>query len=98
MEIRHCSFCGSRIEPGTGKMFVRRDGSVLYFESSKCERNFLKLRREPRRVLWTDKGREQKDQRIKFARELELKQQEVKSEKEPEVEEENKEELIENKG
>jgi large subunit ribosomal protein L24e len=68
-ETRHCSFCGSKIEFGTGKMYIKRDGSVLYFDNMKCEKNFLKLRREPRRVRWTEKGREEKAHRIKFSKE-----------------------------
>ncbi|MCL5681444.1 MAG: 50S ribosomal protein L24e [Candidatus Thermoplasmatota archaeon] len=68
MEIRYCSFCGAKLEPGTGKMFVRRDGSSLYFDTSKCERNYLKLKREPRDVLWTEEGREGRRQRATGAK------------------------------
>ncbi|MBI4415877.1 MAG: hypothetical protein HY557_02705 [Euryarchaeota archaeon] len=50
---RVCSFCGNEIEPGTGKMFVRKDGTVFFFCSSKCEKNLLDLRRVPRTVPWT---------------------------------------------
>src|SRR5437899_750381 len=50
---RTCSFCGNEIEPGTGKMFVRRDGTVFVFCSSKCERNLIDLGRVPRTVRWT---------------------------------------------
>ena len=50
---RPCSFCGNDIEPGTGKMFVRRDGTVFFFCSSKCEKNQLKLGRVGRTVRWT---------------------------------------------
>ncbi len=56
VEQRNCSFCGDAIEPGTGKMFVRRDGTVYYFCSTKCQSNF-KLGRVPRRVEWTAAGR-----------------------------------------
>ncbi|PXF53875.1 MAG: 50S ribosomal protein L24e [Candidatus Methanophagaceae archaeon] len=52
---RRCSFCNLPIEPGRGKMFVRRDGTVLYFCSSKCERNMIKLGRKSRRVKWAQK-------------------------------------------
>jgi len=52
---RVCSFCGSDIPPGTGKMFVKKDGAIFYFCSSKCQRNQLKLKRVPRRVRWTKK-------------------------------------------
>ncbi|MDD4299083.1 MAG: 50S ribosomal protein L24e [Methanomicrobium sp.] len=51
-----CSFCGEQIEPGTGKMFVKKDGSIFYFCSSKCQNNY-RLGRVPRRVAWTAAGR-----------------------------------------
>ncbi len=53
MEKRFCSFCGYEIEPGTGKMFVRKDGKILYFCSRKCEKNMLELKRNPRKLKWT---------------------------------------------
>jgi len=40
------------IEEGRGIMYVKRDGTVYYFCSSKCEKNMLKLRRNPRKVKW----------------------------------------------
>lgn len=55
VERRVCSFCGGEIEPGTGKMFVKNDGTVLRFCSSKCEKNMLDLGRVPRDVEWTRK-------------------------------------------
>ncbi len=33
---RTCSYCGSTIEPGTGLMYVLRNGQILWFCSSKC--------------------------------------------------------------
>jgi large subunit ribosomal protein L24e len=51
-----CSFCGGPVEPGTGKMFVKKDGTIFYFCSSKCENNH-KLGRVPRRVEWTKAGK-----------------------------------------
>jgi large subunit ribosomal protein L24e len=53
-----CSFCNDNIELGTGKMFVKNDGKVLYFCSSKCEKNMIKLKREPARVKWVTKKKE----------------------------------------
>ena len=55
METHVCSFCGREIEVGTGKMYVRRDGKVFYFCSGKCEKNMLKLKRNPRKLKWTRK-------------------------------------------
>ncbi|HDM43757.1 50S ribosomal protein L24e [Candidatus Woesearchaeota archaeon] len=50
-----CSFCGSKLKTGTGKMFVKRDGKILYFCSKKCEKNMLKLKRNPSKVKWVTK-------------------------------------------
>ena len=49
-----CSFCGTDIPPGTGLMYVQKDGKILYFCSRKCEKNMLKLGRKPRKVKWTN--------------------------------------------
>lgn len=43
-----CTFTGKEIPPGTGVMYVRKDGSILWFGSKKAEKNFLKLKRKPR--------------------------------------------------
>ena len=48
-----CSFCGKNIELGTGKIFVRKSGKILYFCSNKCEKNVFKLGRKPVNVRWT---------------------------------------------
>lgn len=48
-----CTFCGIVIPRGTGKMFVKKDAKILYFCSSKCEKNMLKLRRKPITTRWS---------------------------------------------
>jgi len=53
VEKRTCSFCGEEIEPGTGKILVRRDGKILHFCSRKCEKNMIVLKRNPRKLKWT---------------------------------------------
>jgi large subunit ribosomal protein L24e len=53
VETHNCSFCGNQLEPGTGKMFVKKDGTIFYFCSTKCQNN-QKLGRVPRRVQWTN--------------------------------------------
>ncbi|MDY6764925.1 MAG: 50S ribosomal protein L24e [Halobacteria archaeon] len=55
VETRECTFCGGEIEPGTGIMFVQRDGTIHYFCSSKCEKN-ADLGRVPRDIEWTEQG------------------------------------------
>ncbi|HLB70836.1 MAG: 50S ribosomal protein L24e [Candidatus Methanoperedens sp.] len=56
MEKRKCSFCGGGIEPGTGKLYARKDGTVFYFCSSKCQNN-SDLGRIPRKVKWAEASR-----------------------------------------
>lgn len=52
-ERRVCSFSGEEIEPGTGLMYVMRDGTVRWYKNSKARKNALKLKRNPRKVKWT---------------------------------------------
>ena len=48
-----CTFCEKNISTGKGKIFVRSDGRALNFCSNKCEKNMLKLKRNPRTTRWT---------------------------------------------
>jgi large subunit ribosomal protein L24e len=50
---RQCSFCAAEIEPGTGSMFVKRDGSVFHFCSGSCRKQQLHLGRVGHRFKWT---------------------------------------------
>lgn len=59
-----CSFCGSPIEAGTGKMYIRRDATVYHFCSSKCQRNQVELGRVNRHVRWTQAAEEHKSERV----------------------------------
>jgi large subunit ribosomal protein L24e len=52
-----CAFCGNEIPKGKGIMFVKADGTVLYFCSSKCRKNF-NLGRVGRKLKWTKAYRE----------------------------------------
>ncbi len=53
VEKRNCSFCGEDIEPGTGKMYVKKDGTVYTFCTNKCKKNRIDIGRVPRRTRWT---------------------------------------------
>jgi large subunit ribosomal protein L24e len=59
-----CTFCGDVLNPGTGKMYVQKDGKVLYFCTLKCEKNMLKLKRKPITTKWSGrfekKGKKEK--------------------------------------
>jgi large subunit ribosomal protein L24e len=50
---RQCSFCANEIEPGTGTMFIKRDGTVFHFCSSSCRKQQLHLGRVGHRLKWT---------------------------------------------
>jgi large subunit ribosomal protein L24e len=56
VEQHACNFCGAMLEPGTGKMFVKKDGTVFFFCSTKCQNNH-NLGRVSRRVQWTKAGK-----------------------------------------
>jgi len=51
--MRKCVYCGKEIPPGTGIVLVKNDGKMLWFCSSKCEKNMLKLKRDKRKLKWT---------------------------------------------
>jgi len=50
---RTCSFCAGEIEPGTGQLFVKRDGSLFAFCSSSCRKQQMGLGRVGHRLRWT---------------------------------------------
>jgi len=49
--MAQCSFCGQNFQY-EGKMFVLSSGKILYFCSSKCEKNH-NLGRKGREIRWT---------------------------------------------
>ncbi|MCL9816275.1 50S ribosomal protein L24e [Natronocalculus amylovorans] len=59
VETRTCDYSGEEIEPGTGTMYVKTDGTILHFKDSKAEKNYL-LGREARDLEWTEAGRRQR--------------------------------------
>ena len=60
--MENCTFCGYKIPPGTGKMYVRKDARILYFCSRRCEKNLLKLGRSPRNMTFTADAKKAKQQ------------------------------------
>jgi large subunit ribosomal protein L24e len=86
VEKRNCSFCGQAIEPGTGKMYVKKDGTVFNFCSNKCKKNNIGLGRVSRRTRWTTRYGEMKAStlnREKGAEEPEEKPKEEKPKAKP---------------
>ncbi|SDJ63317.1 large subunit ribosomal protein L24e [Halovenus aranensis] len=51
VQERTCDYTGEEIEPGTGKMYVKTDGTILWFKDAKAEKNYF-LGRESRDLEW----------------------------------------------
>lgn len=49
-----CTFCGKDEKPYKGTHLITNKGETNYFCSSKCLRNSVKLRRDKRKVRWTE--------------------------------------------
>ena len=64
VEQKLCSFCGDSIEPGTGRLFVRKDGVTFSFCSNKCFKNMMVLKRFPRDTRWTAQYKRDKEVRL----------------------------------
>jgi len=94
VERRVCTFCGDEIEPGTGRMYIKKDGVVFNFCSSKCFKNLVELGRVPRRTTWTRYYEREKSVRMKGlpAPEAKPKARKVKKEEPEEKPEEASEE------
>jgi large subunit ribosomal protein L24e len=53
----NCSFCKTEMKPGTGTLYVTKDGKKFWFCGSKCEKNQLKLNRIARNQRWISKNK-----------------------------------------
>jgi len=104
VERRVCTFCGDEIEPGTGRMYIKKDGVIYHFCTSKCYKNLVLLGRVPRRTTWTRYYEREKQVRMKGLPQIEeapkarkLKKAEVEAKEEPKAEPAEKEEVEEPK-
>ncbi len=55
-----CAFCGKDENVFKGVHLIKNDGEVSYLCSSKCRVNALKLKRDKRKILWTEAFRAKK--------------------------------------
>jgi len=55
-----CTFCGKVLPAAKGKMYVKSDGKIFYFCSSKCEKNQISMKRKGRTSKWTTIAAEEK--------------------------------------
>jgi len=54
MAIAKCSFCGREQEDFMGTYLLKNDGSTNYYCSAKCHKSHLKLKRDRKKVSWTE--------------------------------------------
>lgn len=59
-----CTFCGTSIKKGTGKMYIFTSGKIARFCTNKCEKNLIKLKRKPLRSKWTQAYKNEKEKRV----------------------------------
>jgi len=81
VERRVCSFCGNEIEPGTGKIYIKVDGTIYNFCKNKCHKNMIELKRIPRRTSWTQQYMREKSTKMSTKGKKVLKRKKVKSTK-----------------
>lgn len=49
-----CVFCGREEHPHIGLHIIQNDGNIVYYCSSKCRKNALKLGRDRIKTRWTE--------------------------------------------
>lgn len=49
-----CIFCNNEIRKGYGLMYVKKDGKIIWFCSSKCRKSFF-MGRNPKKLKWVRK-------------------------------------------
>jgi large subunit ribosomal protein L24e len=81
-----CVFCGREEPPYKGVHLITNDGSMNFYCSSKCRRNALNLKRDKKRLKWTEayrivKAKTAAKEAVKKAAEAVAKPEEAKKEK-----------------
>lgn len=85
-----CVFCGREESPFRGVHLITNDGFVNFYCSSKCRKNALNLKRDRKKVAWTEAHRIASQKAMATA-ELVKKQESEKKAETPASEESKKE-------
>ncbi|NCO11835.1 50S ribosomal protein L24e [Candidatus Pacearchaeota archaeon CG_4_9_14_0_2_um_filter_39_13] len=64
-----CVFCGREQDDYKGTFLMKNDGTINYYCSNKCQKNHLKLKRDRRKIKWTEAFYKARDKRITKERE-----------------------------
>jgi large subunit ribosomal protein L24e len=82
MATAKCVFCGKEQEDHSGVYLIKNDGSVNYYSSGKCMKNHLRLRRDRRKVRWTEAFHITRQKKVLKQEEAEKRAKEEKAMKE----------------
>lgn len=77
--IAKCVFCGKEQEDYLGTYLIKNDGTVNYYSSSKCMKNHLKLKRDRRKIKWTETFHTIREKRLEKEKEKVTKAQTKKT-------------------
>lgn len=67
-----CTFCGREAPANQGVHYILNNGTVMYLCSSKCRKNATKLKRDKRKIRWTDAFHETREKtRVRLAAQAE---------------------------
>ncbi len=58
--VHRCAFCGREFPHGVGMLYVKRDGSMLWFCSRKCRVYMVEQKKDLRKLKWTVAGSKSK--------------------------------------
>ena len=76
-----CTFCGKDENIHKGVHLIKNDGEVNYLCSSKCKANATKLKRDKRKVRWTEAFHITREKAAVRAKEVTQKEKVLKDEK-----------------
>ena len=66
----NCTYCNRPIPRGTGKLFIRKTGKMIYLCSSKCDKNMNQLGRKQAKMKWITKLAINKGKELKVEKEI----------------------------
>lgn len=64
MALAKCVFCGREEDDFKGVYLIKNEGLTVYFCSSKCFKNANKLKRDKKKVRWTEAHRITRNKRL----------------------------------
>ena len=85
-----CVFCGVDESPYKGVTQINNDGTMSFFCSGKCRKNALNLKRDKKKLKWTEAYRISKQRIIDQAKMVSDKAEVKKAESEKSVKTESK--------